>query len=366
MGDSGRVSAHTGRVPSRLVLIAVATAVAIAATTPAATGASPEGPRIASVEWKPEPPSTRLVTVAPDGSGRRVLPLVGVQPVQFEGPVWSADGATLFFAGYRVDAAGTPRENGRTRIFAVAAEGGAPQPVPGTAGGSHPVLSPDGGSLAFKRSKFFHRFNPKKPLDFGAYFSVTTWIVPTAGGPRRQLTPWRDGLVNEPAAFSPDGATLLLERDRGPGASAEIVSRRLAGGPPRVLFRGAEDPAYSPDGSRIAFVSYRDGNEVGTAEGPEPVSELYVANADGSQPRRLTRTPGAQESQPGWAPGGLRLAFLRVPGPGGLGFGSLLLQANSDGSCPRRVTGATARRAAALYGPAWQPGPGREPGPLIC
>jgi len=333
-------------------------------TTPAL--AAPEGPRLAYVEWKPEPPMTRLVTLAPDGTGRRVLPLAGVQPVQFEGPVWSADGGTLFFAGYRVDSEGTPRENGRPRIFAVGAEGGEPRAVSGTAGGSHPVLSPDGSSLAFKRTEFRHRFDPGNPADFGAYFSVTTWIVSTQGGPPRQLTPWRDGLVNEPAAFSPDGATLLLERDRGPSWSPEIVSRSLTGGSLQILFRGAEDPAYSPDGTRIALVSYRDGLEVATAEGPEPVAELYVANSDGSQPRRLTRTPRAQESQPGWGPGGLRLAFLRVPGPGGLGFGSLLLQANSDGTCPRRVTGATGRRAAAFYGPAWQPGLGREPGWLNC
>lgn len=351
-------------MPAR-VLVSLIVLLTAASLAPAAL-AAPEGPRIATVEWKPQPPMTRLVTLAPDGSGRRVLPLTGVQPVQFEGPVWSADGATLFFAGYLVDSEGTPRENGRTRIFAVGAEGGEARPVPGTAGGSHPVLSPDGRNLAFKRTRFKHRFDPANPVDFGAYFSATTWIVSIDGGPPRQLTPWRDGLVNEPAAFSPDGTTLLSERDRGPSGNPEIVARSLAGGPLRILFRGAEDPAYSPDGTRIAFVSYRDGNEVGTAEGPEPVAELYVAGADGSQPRRLTRTPGAQESQPSWAPGGLRLAFLRVPGPGGLGFGSLLLQANSDGSCPRRVTGATGRRAAALSGPAWQPGFGREAGALSC
>lgn len=347
-----------------LVVLIALLAGASSLVTPAL--AAPEGPRIAAVEWKPQPPMTRLVTLAPDGAGRRVLPLTGVQPVQFEGPVWSPDGATLFFAGYRVDSEGTPSENGRPRIFTVGAEGGEPRPVPGTAGGSHPVLSADGRSLAFKRTRFKHRFDPGDPTKFGAYFSVTTWIVSTEGGPPRQLTPWRDGLVNEPAAFSPDGSTLLLERDRGPSWSPEVVGRDLASGPLQTLFRGAEDPAYSPDGTRIALVSYRDGLEVATAEGPEPVSELYIANADGSQPRRLTRTPRAQESQPGWAPGGLRLAFLRVPGPGGLGFGSLLLQANSDGTCPRRVTGATGRRAAAFYGSRWQPGLGREPGPLSC
>ena len=43
-------------------------------------------------------------------------------------------------------------------------------------------------------------------------------------------------------------------------------------------------PQWSPDGKRIAFSSERDGNP-----------EIYVMNADGSDPRRLTDTPAAEE-----------------------------------------------------------------------
>lgn len=39
-------------------------------------------------------------------------------------------------------------------------------------------------------------------------------------------------------------------------------------------------PAWSPDGRRIVFTSTRDGDP-----------EVYVMNADGSEPRRLTTTP---------------------------------------------------------------------------
>jgi Tol biopolymer transport system component len=48
------------------------------------------------------------------------------------------------------------------------------------------------------------------------------------------------------------------------------------------------DPAWSPDGQRIAFISDRDGND-----------EIYVMNADGSGQQRLTRTP-EDESFPAW------------------------------------------------------------------
>lgn len=309
---------------------------------------------------------TRLVTVAPDGSGRRTLPLAGVQPVPFAGPVWSADGSSLVFAGYQVDAEGSQTGNGRPALFVVGAEGGVPQPLPGTEEGSRPVLSPDGRTVAFKRTRLVHRSDRDHPLSFGLYASTTAWVLSLEGGPPRRLTRWRNGLVNEPAAFSPDGSTLLLERDRGPGRYTEIVARPLAGGPLRVIARNAEQPAYSPDGTRIAMISYRDRLRIETADGPAAVGELYVTRADGSEPRRLTQTPHAQESQPSWDPSGSRITFLRVPGPGGLGFGSVLFQTDPANACLRRVTGSTGRSAPALYGPSWQPGPGREAGPLSC
>ena len=40
------------------------------------------------------------------------------------------------------------------------------------------------------------------------------------------------------------------------------------------------DPSWSPDGKRIAFVSTREGNR-----------EIYVMDADGKNPRRLTNNP---------------------------------------------------------------------------
>ncbi len=56
-------------------------------------------------------------------------------------------------------------------------------------------------------------------------------------------------------------------------------------------------PAVSPDGSRIAFLSDRDG-----------ATDLYVISADGSGETRLTRTPET-ESQPAWSADGKRIWF---------------------------------------------------------
>ena len=58
------------------------------------------------------------------------------------------------------------------------------------------------------------------------------------------------------------------------------------------------DPAWSPDGRKIAFLNGRDGN-----------SEVYVMNANGSGQRNLTRNPG-NDADPAWSPDGRKIAFV--------------------------------------------------------
>lgn len=52
------------------------------------------------------------------------------------------------------------------------------------------------------------------------------------------------------------------------------------------------DPAWSPDGTRTAFTTTRDG----------PGAEIYVMNPDGSDPVNLTETAGTIEREPAWSP----------------------------------------------------------------
>ncbi len=75
-------------------------------------------------------------------------------------------------------------------------------------------------------------------------------------------------------------------------------------------------PAVSPDGRRIAFSSARTGR-----------SEIYVMNADGSNPVRLTNLPETVQASPAWSPDGTRIAF--VSDGGGT---STLRIVNADGS----------------------------------
>ena len=58
-----------------------------------------------------------------------------------------------------------------------------------------------------------------------------------------------------------------------------------------------ESPAMSPDGSRVAFVSYRDGN-----------AEIYALTISDSTLTRLTNNAAA-DMDPAWSPDGSRIAF---------------------------------------------------------
>ncbi len=81
-------------------------------------------------------------------------------------------------------------------------------------------------------------------------------------------------------------------------------------------------PSPLPGGGRIAYTSNREGKY-----------DLYLMNADGSEPRRLTNTP-AEELHPAWSPDGRRIAFQCMSADGA----SNVCLVNPDGSGYTQVT----------------------------
>ena len=100
------------------------------------------------------------------------------------------------------------------------------------------------------------------------------------------------------------------------------------------------DPAWSPDGRRIAFAkSFR------AAGSPD----IYVMNADGSGGSRLTSTFFA-ERQPAWSPDATRLVFAARTSAGGP---LRLFVMNADGTGRVQIT--SDQGSGDDYSPAWSP-----------
>ena len=203
---------------------------------------------------------------------------------------------------------------------------------------------------------------------------VWIWAMRRDGSDRRAVTSAVAGRFELPGAFSPDGAALaftrgtyreLDEQGRAHNTS-EVWVMSPDGSGARKLAERARDPAFSPHGGRIAFASDRDENgSLNYGDRIFYANELYVMDADGSRPRRLTRTRARNELQPAWMPGGARLAYQR-----GKDFQNAevttVVQANADGSCPRAIL-AGRPRGPWYAAPAWRPGEARTgTAPLRC
>ena len=127
-----------------------------------------------------------------------------------------------------------------------------------------------------------------------------------------------------------DGDYAIFDVDAAGGDEDRLTEGRGDPSTPRGLFFALE-PAWSPNGGLIAFVSKRDG-----------AAHVYVMRADGSDTRRMTAT-SADDGRPTWSPDGRRLAFSRE--------GALYVHMLAGGPA-RRLGRALAGRVA---GAAWSP-----------
>lgn len=145
------------------------------------------------------------------------------------------------------------------------------------------------------------------------------------------LAPAPGGAVDPPAP-------LVLFESRAAGNADVWVMGADGSGARGLTSDPAEDsaPAWSSDGSRIAFVSTRDGD-----------AEIYTMAADGSDVRRVTDN-ASFDGAPAWGPSG-RIAWASAEGaPEGT---TEIWTAAADGSAPARLT----TNAWGDSDPAWTP-----------
>ncbi len=329
----------------------------------------PAGPRLAFLKLELGPPAqSLLLTSDAGGDAQQVLagggPRARPLPEPFGGLSWSADGGSLAFVGI---VGGTKvLKPSQRRVFFVGADGSGLREVPHTEGAVGPVISPDGKTIAFARQRLRFRRNDHGGRDI-SYESVTTWLIGSEGESPRRLTAWKNGVDSTPSSFSPDGRALAISRDVGQDRH-EAISFALDGTGSEVLIHNGLDAVYSPDGTRVAFLRgvHR------TFERPGRITEalmtdVFTMAADGTDVRRLSRTPTEIETALSWDPAGQRLAFTRIEVVGKdadvLGFGDSLLEINADGTCSTEIA---SDPRAVLFGARWQPGLGRDAGPISC
>jgi Tol biopolymer transport system component/DNA-binding winged helix-turn-helix (wHTH) protein len=196
-------------------------------------------------------------------------------------PSFSPDGRRIAFT--RVEALGV------SDLYLVAAEGGEPRRL---TRGNHNTQgvswAPDGESLAFAAVR----------MGGGSPFAL--WRVSVSGGEPVRLEFGEHGM--RPTA-SREGGRLAYVRQElqwdiwRVGGPAAPEDERV---PTRLISSTSVDyfPSYSPDGREIGFASLRSGAQ-----------EIWVCDADGTNPRQLTFLGTPLTGGAVWSPRGRRIAF---------------------------------------------------------
>jgi TolB protein len=150
------------------------------------------------------------------------------------------------------------------------------------------------------------------------------------------------GVQQSRAAFpGRNGSEIAFMHDLGGGEVWSVTAsgtdlRRLT---PRGVLAG--DPSFSPNGRQIIY-SRSGGEPDCTGQPPScllqlPRSELWTMNPDGSHQRQLTRTARIDESNPAWSPNGKRIAYTALKNNDGEHTAGVWVM-DANGTHRRRLT----------------------------
>ena len=129
------------------------------------------------------------------------------------------------------------------------------------------------------------------------YGSLTAGSYTLYADGQNQIRLTDHGWAGSPS-WSPDGSRLVFLSGREGNSGIYVMDVDGQNQTRLTDYDGWDAPVWSPDGSRLAFASNRDGD-----------FEIYVMDADGQNQTRLTDSDG-WDTSPSWSPDGSRLAFV--------------------------------------------------------
>jgi len=317
----------TGRV--RFVALL---AVALAAAAAVSAAAAPRGPngQITFARFNPALGDTQVYVVNPDGSGQR---LVQAPTDTGEGPRWFPDGAHIATGGSSLPGGGSRiinPDDGTFREIDGQYPGlfnpcGTPSPDgalllcetfsdDGSQNGIHTIRSSDGGGLTQITSNpggddipgswspngkriVFDRLGPDGN-------SEGLFVVNTNGTGLKEITP-ADFRLSSFGDWSPQGNEIVFSRHVTPDVHSSIwvvhadgtglheinvqPASACGGMNADPNAKGCNEPTWSPDGTKLAFVRSFSNDVDG---------EIYTVNVDGTGLTQVTHAPGS--GSPDW------------------------------------------------------------------
>jgi Tol biopolymer transport system component len=197
-----------------------------------------------------------------------------------ENPSWSPDHAQIVFVRRN------KKTGGGYQLWVMNADGSGQHKISTGQVDTEPDWSPNGERIAF-------RGNSPNGQTFDIY------LTSDEGRGRANVTHDPDNVSVLDPDWSPDSKRIVFQRtnyDAGAGTGVFRINADGSGLKRLVLDGG--DPAYSPNGKKIAFYLM----------GPDGF-QIYVASASGAGKKKLTSNK--ESVSPDWSPDGTKIVFAR-------------------------------------------------------